>query len=102
MSLCVPRWSPVATKHLNTLLVVVLSTYLYRDLFPLATFGKRPQDLHEGWRLWTKLAVLCTIGIFMPLLAPRSYVPFDIKVRDYNLLECASNIRVGGYAHSEP
>ncbi|KAJ7290142.1 P-loop containing nucleoside triphosphate hydrolase protein [Mycena rebaudengoi] len=79
MSLCVPRWSPVATKHLNILLVVVLSTYLYRDLFPLATFGKRPQDLHEGWRLWTKLAVLCTIGIFMPLLAPRSYVPFDIK-----------------------
>ncbi|KAJ6606137.1 P-loop containing nucleoside triphosphate hydrolase protein [Mycena vulgaris] len=64
-------WSTIVTRHLNTLLVVIFSTYLYRDLFPLATFNRPQLDIHEGYFLWAKMFIVTTIGVVLPLTVPR-------------------------------
>ncbi|KAJ7147409.1 P-loop containing nucleoside triphosphate hydrolase protein [Mycena crocata] len=73
------RWSKVATRHLNTLLFFTFSVYLYRDLFPLATFPLVPMDLAEGSLLWVKVTVLFTVSVIIPLATPRQYTPLDPK-----------------------
>ncbi|KAJ7491024.1 P-loop containing nucleoside triphosphate hydrolase protein [Mycena latifolia] len=73
------RWGTIATRHLNTLLAVIFFTYLYRDLFPLATFDRPQQDIHEGWVLWAKLSILTAIGVLLPLFVPRAYIPLDTQ-----------------------
>ncbi|KAJ6606134.1 hypothetical protein DFH09DRAFT_1119386 [Mycena vulgaris] len=64
-------WSTIVTRHLNTLLVVIFSTYLYRDLFPLATFNRPQLDIHEDYFLWAKMFIVTTIGVVLPLTVPR-------------------------------
>jgi hypothetical protein len=82
LSISVPGWSTVVTRHLNTLLVVTFFTYVYRDLFPLATFNQHPLDIDEGWFLWTKFLIITTVGVFLPFFAPRG-VSLDVKVCTY-------------------
>ncbi|KAF9243735.1 hypothetical protein BU15DRAFT_71860 [Melanogaster broomeanus] len=72
------KYASLASQHLATVLLVVFSVFAYRDLFPLLTFNEQPEDVHEGWLLWTKLAVLTTITL-LPVVAPRQYVPVDPK-----------------------
>ncbi|KAF8150440.1 P-loop containing nucleoside triphosphate hydrolase protein [Mycena galopus ATCC 62051] len=60
------------TRHLHLLLFLCFSVYAYRDLWPLATWSTRPEDLSEGWIVWFKIAVLLVIGVLIPLLQPRS------------------------------
>ncbi|KAK0464667.1 P-loop containing nucleoside triphosphate hydrolase protein [Desarmillaria tabescens] len=60
--------SGCSTQHLNAVLLVLLLTYGYRDVYPLATFTRIPQDLHEGWLLWAKIALLIIVGLVVPLL----------------------------------
>ncbi|KAK0487292.1 P-loop containing nucleoside triphosphate hydrolase protein [Armillaria novae-zelandiae] len=67
----------IATWHLNTVLLVSLLTCSYRDVYPLATFTRTPQDLHEGWILWAKIALLIIVGLVVPLLTPPEYIPVD-------------------------
>ncbi|PBK97861.1 P-loop containing nucleoside triphosphate hydrolase protein [Armillaria gallica] len=67
----------IATWHLNTVLLVSLMTYSYRDLYPLGTFTRVPKDLHEGWLLWAKIALLTIVGLVIPLLTPPEYIPVD-------------------------
>ncbi|KAF9066068.1 hypothetical protein BDP27DRAFT_1424214 [Rhodocollybia butyracea] len=74
-----PRWSKVIIRHLNTVLLVVFCVYLYRDVYPLASFIHSPQDLHEGAALWAKIAILAILAVWIPLAIPRRYVPFDPK-----------------------
>jgi len=38
-----PRWSRVVIWHLNMVLLATLCVYLYRDIYPLATFFSRSQ-----------------------------------------------------------
>ncbi|KAK0480768.1 hypothetical protein IW261DRAFT_1474488 [Armillaria novae-zelandiae] len=71
------RWSHVAIRHLNAVLVVTAGVYVYRDLAPLATFTNVPRDISEGWVLWAKIAVLLFTGIVVPLFVPREYTPVD-------------------------
>jgi hypothetical protein len=54
--------------------------YLYRDIWPLATFNKQPLDNGEGWLLWAKIIILAVISVIIPLFMPRYYVAFDPKV----------------------
>jgi hypothetical protein len=75
------RWSNVALKHLNTLLIATFGVYFYRDVFPLATFTRSPRDLSEGWVLWAKVAILTLTSMGVPLFVPRQYKPVDPKVK---------------------
>ncbi|KAE9385996.1 hypothetical protein BT96DRAFT_960666 [Gymnopus androsaceus JB14] len=50
-----PRWSRVVIWHLNMVLLATLCVYLYRDIYPLATFFLDPKDLSEGTILWNPL-----------------------------------------------
>ncbi|KAJ7456632.1 hypothetical protein FB451DRAFT_1048362 [Mycena latifolia] len=73
------RWSQVAVKHLNALLLFTLSIYAYRDLFPLITYQRVPLDLSEGWILWGKIIALVIAAVVVPLFIPRQYTPVDPK-----------------------
>jgi hypothetical protein len=79
---CIPLVSQFATSiHLNTILLVSLGSYVYRDLFPLATFTLVPRDLAQGWMLWAKILALAVAAIVIPLSEPRLYIPLDPEVR---------------------
>ncbi|KAH9840299.1 uncharacterized protein C8Q71DRAFT_703286 [Rhodofomes roseus] len=72
-----PILSTTIVRHLNCILFTAWSAYAYRDLWPLATFTLVPMDLEEGALLWAKLSLLTVSGIFVPILIPRWYIPFD-------------------------
>ena len=74
------RWSKTAARHLNVLLLTFVGVYIYRDIFPLATFDRSPIDIDQGWLLYAKLSVLSIIAIVIPLAIPRQYTPVDPKV----------------------
>jgi hypothetical protein len=71
----------IASQHLAVVLLVTFLVYVYRDLFPLMTFTEKPEDLYEGELLWAKVAVLAVVGVIIPLVSPRQYIPFDPAVR---------------------
>jgi hypothetical protein len=70
----------VASVHLSLFLLVTLSVYAYRDIWPLLTFTLLHADASEGVLLWTKIGLLAVAGIVIPLVTPRQYVPIDPKV----------------------
>ncbi|CAL1696210.1 unnamed protein product [Somion occarium] len=72
-----PLWNSLITKHLIIVLLAPWAVYVYRDLWPLATYTLSPADSAEGWLIWTKVIVLTFAAIVVPLLMPRQYVPFD-------------------------
>ncbi|KAJ7141437.1 hypothetical protein C8R44DRAFT_763446 [Mycena epipterygia] len=74
-----PRWAKVAVKHLNTVLLCTFGVYVYRDIFPLATFELTPMDLSEGRLLWAKVITLFAVSGIIPLAIPRQYIPVDPK-----------------------
>ncbi|EMD41587.1 hypothetical protein CERSUDRAFT_79219 [Gelatoporia subvermispora B] len=67
----------IACRHLATLLAVTWGVYMYRDVWPLATYSLSPFDASEGWVLWVKVALLTVAGVVIPLTAPRQYIPLD-------------------------
>ncbi|KAJ7754435.1 multidrug resistance-associated ABC transporter [Mycena metata] len=67
----------ITVKHLNALLLCTFGVYLYRDVFPLATFALNPLDLAEGLLLWAKIVILFTVACVIPLVIPRQYIPVD-------------------------
>ncbi|KAJ7236948.1 P-loop containing nucleoside triphosphate hydrolase protein [Mycena rebaudengoi] len=64
-------------RRANTVLFVAFAVYVYRDVFPLATFTRVPEDLHEGPILWAKKSLLFATAIVVPLFTPRQYIPVD-------------------------
>jgi hypothetical protein len=44
------------------------------------TFDIPPLDTKDGPLLWVRIAVLFVVGVLIPLMTPREYVPFDPKV----------------------
>ncbi|KAF8157969.1 hypothetical protein B0H34DRAFT_797400 [Crassisporium funariophilum] len=72
-------WTRVLTRHVNSVLLVAFAVYLYRDIWPLATYNLKPIDLSEGVFLWVKVAVLTFTAVVIPLFIPRQYVPVDPK-----------------------
>ncbi|KIK08096.1 hypothetical protein K443DRAFT_672979 [Laccaria amethystina LaAM-08-1] len=77
VSLTSKKWNTLFTRHNVGVLLVALAVYLYRDVWPLATYTLTPIDASEGSLLWAKLGVLCFTAAFIPLFIPRVYEPVD-------------------------
>ncbi|KAJ7072015.1 P-loop containing nucleoside triphosphate hydrolase protein [Mycena amicta] len=72
-----PKWSRLAVKHLNLVLLPTFCVFFYRDLYPLATFKLTPVDIAEGPLLWIKVTLLFIVAVCIPTTVPREYVPAD-------------------------
>ena len=83
VSVTVKEWSISTTRYNILVLLSVLGVYIYRDIWPLATFTKEPKDLHEGYMLWIKFSITTLTAVIIPLFIPRQYVPVDPKVHKY-------------------
>jgi hypothetical protein len=44
------------TTHANILLFSALTIYVYRDVWPLATYTEEPLDLNPAWFTWASVA----------------------------------------------
>ncbi|KAI1795060.1 hypothetical protein LXA43DRAFT_1080347 [Ganoderma leucocontextum] len=73
------RLSRLVTKHSVIVLLVTWVVYVYRDLWPLATFTLQPADASEGAFLWAKVGMLTFAAVLIPLAVPRQYIPVDPK-----------------------
>ncbi|KAF5392518.1 hypothetical protein D9757_002192 [Collybiopsis confluens] len=62
-----------ATYHLNSILLLILAVYAYRDVGPLCTYSGVIQDASEGRLLWAKIVILLIVAAIIPLLIPRMY-----------------------------
>ena len=80
ISITVKGWSILATRYNILVLLSVFGVYLYRDIWPLATFTEHPKDLHEGYLLWVKFSITTLTAVIIPLFIPRQYVAIDPKV----------------------
>jgi len=70
----------------------VFFVYVYRDLWPLATYTQKPADEAEGGVLWAKISILAVTAVFIPLFVPRRYVPVDPKVSSSFALHLSETI----------
>ncbi|KAH7930578.1 P-loop containing nucleoside triphosphate hydrolase protein [Leucogyrophana mollusca] len=71
-------WSQRTSTHLSVIAFATFLVFAYRDLWPLMTFTKTPQDIREGWLVWAKLLTLALVGIIFPLTSPRQYTSLDL------------------------
>ena len=83
VSVTVKGWSVSTTRYNILVLLSVFGVYIYRDIWPLATFNKEPKDLQEGYLLWIKFSITTLTAVIIPLFIPRQYVPVDPKVHQY-------------------
>ncbi|KAL6299635.1 multidrug resistance-associated ABC transporter [Sparassis latifolia] len=72
-----PTLSRVVARHLATVLLTTWAVFVYRDVWPLATYTLTPADVAEGRILWAKFSVLTLGAVAVPLLMPRQYTPVD-------------------------
>ncbi|KAF4617689.1 hypothetical protein D9613_006261 [Agrocybe pediades] len=79
VAITIPKWSQLATRYNIVVLLVMLTVYTYRDVWPLATYAQTPVDISEGRTLWTKVVILFFTAVVIPLFVPRRYVPVDPK-----------------------
>ncbi|KAF9455005.1 hypothetical protein P691DRAFT_813919 [Macrolepiota fuliginosa MF-IS2] len=77
--LATKRWAEITSRHVSVIYLLTFSVFAYRDLYPLATVSNQPRDGTEGVLLWVKIATLFLIGVVVPLITPREYIPFDPK-----------------------
>ena len=77
----VPPLNGRAYSHVSWILVLVWGTYMYRDVYPLATLNKAPIDTAEGPIFYAKFALLTIAAVLVPIFVPRKYVPANPKVR---------------------
>ena len=93
------------TRHNNFVLFIAFSVYVYRDIWPLATYTENPVDGSEGALLWAKLFVLFTTAVIIPLVVPRQYIPVDPKVNTCStmIIELAAlNVFIAPHEGAEP
>ncbi|KAI0782766.1 hypothetical protein C8Q75DRAFT_885975 [Abortiporus biennis] len=69
--------SITANDHLVLVLLFPWVVFLYRDVWPLATYTLAPIDGEKGWIIWTQVSLLTIVAAIIPLISPRRYVPFD-------------------------
>ncbi len=72
--------SKIATRCNSLVLFTAFWVYVYRDLWPLATYSEAPKDTNEELLLWAKIGTLFTTAMLIPLFVPNIYVPIDPKV----------------------
>jgi hypothetical protein len=62
-----------------------LAVYVYRDLWPLATYTQNPMDADEGWIIWAKIGILAFTVVVVPACIPTLYFPVDPKaIQDFH------------------
>ncbi|RPD53734.1 P-loop containing nucleoside triphosphate hydrolase protein [Lentinus tigrinus ALCF2SS1-7] len=71
------RPGKLLAAHLNSVLLVVLGVYTYRDVLPLLLRNRDPADAADGVFLWLKMLLLLKAAVALPLLAPRTYKPYN-------------------------
>lgn len=82
LTLIVPvSTSRIVSAHATLVVLSLFGVYAFRDIWPLMTFTLCPQDLSEGWLLWTKIGVSAFVAIVVPMLEPYAYIPVDPQVR---------------------
>ncbi|CAA7262822.1 unnamed protein product [Cyclocybe aegerita] len=79
VSLFANKWGPLVARYNIVVLLSSFSVYVYRDIWPLATYVQSPEDGSEGLTLWLKIVMLFTTAVIIPLFVPRRYVPVDPK-----------------------
>ncbi|KAF8811726.1 hypothetical protein BYT27DRAFT_7160557 [Phlegmacium glaucopus] len=79
VAVTIKDWSVSTTRYNILVLLSVFGVYLYRDIWPLATFTEEPKDLQEGYMLWIKFSIVTLTAVVIPLFIPRRYVPVDPK-----------------------
>jgi len=72
-------WSQTLIQNINFVLVTSFATYIYRDVWPLATFTDLPLDV-IGPLLYAKMSLLTVTAVLIPLFVPRRYIPVDLDV----------------------
>ena len=93
------------TRHNNFVLFTALAVYVYRDIWPLATYTDNPVDGSEGALLWTKVIVLFITAVIIPLVVPRQYVPVDPKVNTASTMViklAILNVLIAPHESAEP
>ncbi|CCM01503.1 uncharacterized protein FIBRA_03559 [Fibroporia radiculosa] len=73
------KTNTTVTRHLVFVLGAVWAIYIYRDIWPLATYVLPIQDKAESGLLWAKLVVSTFAAVIVPFFIPRQYVPVDSK-----------------------
>ncbi|KAF5327417.1 hypothetical protein D9619_004696 [Psilocybe cf. subviscida] len=98
------KWSRHLTRHTNAVLFAAFTVYMYRDFWPLATYGHGPIDIAEGSLLWAKLVVLTVAAVIIPLCIPRQYIPIEPTnpMRDLNPEQTASILSLMLYTFLDP
>ncbi|GJE87808.1 multidrug resistance-associated ABC transporter [Phanerochaete sordida] len=71
-------WNSTATAHLIFVLFVTWAVYVYRDIWPLATYYLTPADVPNSF-FWAGFSVLTVAAAVVPLIIPRKYIPFNPK-----------------------
>lgn len=61
------------------MLFVTWAVYVYRDIWPLATYYLTPADVPNSF-FWASFSVLTAAAAVVPLIIPRKYIPFNPKV----------------------
>lgn len=74
------RMRQSVSVHTNLLLFSALAIYVYRDVWPLATYTKEPLDMNPPWFTWASVSLLAFSGLIIPLFTPHQYIPLDPNV----------------------
>ncbi|KAJ6535502.1 hypothetical protein B0H19DRAFT_1079976 [Mycena capillaripes] len=80
LSLRSTSWSQILERYVTLVLNAQTALYIYRDVYPLATYTKVPRDAEQGAPLWVKLAFLFLAAVIVLLTIPRIYIPVDPSV----------------------
>ena len=67
------------SSHLTFVLLASWTIYVYRDVWPLATYHLTPADRQDAM-FGAKFAALSVAAVIVPLAMPRKYVPYNPKV----------------------
>ncbi|EJD51854.1 hypothetical protein AURDEDRAFT_82731 [Auricularia subglabra TFB-10046 SS5] len=66
--------------HLGVVLVGTWLVFIYRNIWPLATYTLAPLDVDSDALFWHKFIVLTLVAAVVPLLIPNPYVPVDQEI----------------------
>ncbi|KZO90148.1 hypothetical protein CALVIDRAFT_569307 [Calocera viscosa TUFC12733] len=68
----------ICSFHAASLLFIQFLVFFWRNLLPLTTYGGAPADGMLPWLLWTRGSFVTLVGLALPALVPRVYVPYDM------------------------
>jgi len=69
----------IASAHVAYILLLTWGIFIYRDLWPLATFTLEPLDSAGAPLIWVEIGLVSYAAVVVPLSVPRQYIPVDPK-----------------------